>query len=108
MSDRLIAGMLTAIALCITAIAVVLILSIYRGGVSETIALWYTVPRLLLYLATAGFIAGALLGPVRAVTLLSHLWATAEPRRLLVTVFLWALVITLWLVAYAFTLHGQP
>jgi hypothetical protein len=107
MTERLICGALTALALCITAIVVALFLAIYRGGpgVPETLAVWSAVPKLLLVVATIGFLGGVILGPIRAVNLLSHLWGTAQPRRLAVTVMLWVLLIALWFAAFA---YGKP
>lgn len=103
MTERLIAGALAAIALSITALVIGLFLAIYRGGpgVTETIALWSTMPKLLLLVSATGFLVGVALGPIRAVHLLSHLWGTAQPRRTAVTVLLWVLLIALWVTAFS-------
>lgn len=104
MTERLISGVLTAISLCITAIVVAFFLSMYRGGpgIPESIALWTAVPTLLLFLGAIGFVVGAILGTERVATLLSHLWATAQPKKPLFTFTLWLLVVVLWLFAYRF------
>ncbi len=108
MTDRFIAGVLTSIALCLTVIVLTFFLSIYRGGISESIALWSSVPMLLLFLGVTGFLIGVFLGAERAFTLLSLFWMTAEPRRPLFSVSIWFVVIVLWFVAYKITLHVQP
>lgn len=104
MTERFIAGVLTAISLCTTAIVVAFILSIYRGGpgIPESFALWSAVPTLLLSLGAIGFVVGAILGTERVAILLSHLWATAQPRKPLFTFVLWLLVSALWFFAYWF------
>ena len=104
MIERFISGILTAISLCITVIVVAFFLSLYRGGpgIPESAALWSAVPRLLLFLGAIGFVIGALLGSERVATLLSHLWATAEPRKSLFTFALWLFVVALWVFVYWF------
>lgn len=109
MTDRLIAGALTAIALCVTAIVLALLLSLYRGGVGpDGIAtLWSSLPAFLSFFGGIGFIVGALLGPEHTVTLLSHFWATAKPRRPLLTAALWGVIAMLWLAIDSVMSHGQ-
>jgi hypothetical protein len=105
MTDRLIVGILTAFLLCITAVLAMLLLSFYRGGAAEVSALWYVAPKFFLSLAAVGFSVGVFLGPTHSVTLFSHLWATAQPRRLLITLFLWVVMIAIGLFTYVYTSH---
>ena len=102
MTERFIAGALTAIALSISTIVIALFITICRGGpgVPATMVLWSAIPQLLFFIAAGGFAIGAVLGPVRAVSLLSHLWGTAEPRNHTATVLLWMIFIALWGAAF--------
>lgn len=102
MAERIISGVLTAIALAITALVVGLLLTLYRGGpgTTETVLLWTAMPKLLLLLSAIGLLAGIVLGPNRAVNLLSHVWGTAHPRRPVITILMWLALIVLWLAAF--------
>jgi hypothetical protein len=102
MTERLIAGALSAIALSITALVIGLFLTIYRGGpgATEIVLLWSAMPKLLLIVSVTGFLGGFGLGPTRAVNLLSHVWGTANPRRPVITVLLWVILIVLWVAAF--------
>ena len=104
MTGRFISGVLTAISLCMTAIVVAFFLSLYRGGpgIPESFVLWSAVPTLLLFLGAIGFVVGVILDAERVSVLLSHLWATAQPRKPLFTFTFWLLVVALWLLAYWF------
>lgn len=107
MADRFIAGLLTALALCVTVVVVAFFLSVYKGGpgIPQTLDLWSSVPKLLTFVAVAGFIGGLAMGSERATNVLAHLWATAAPRRPLFTALLWASLVALWIALLA---YGQP
>lgn len=102
MTERLIAGALSAIALSITALVIGLFLTIYRGGpgATEIVLLWSAMPSLLLLVSAIGFFGGFGLGPERAFNLLSHMWGTATPGRPVITILLWVVLISLWVIAF--------
>jgi len=108
--ERLITGVITALALSLTAICFALFLSLYRGGigVNESIALWSVFPKFLAILSAVGFVLGAVLNAERSVNLLANMWATDEPRRPLLTVLIWSALFVIWFVAYKVALNVQP
>lgn len=89
--DRLVAAMLSALVVAIMAVSVpiaLVVLSRGRGfellGVFTTFRSWGTA------IVITGWMVGFTLGSERVVVLMAHLWGTQRPKRIWITVSLWA------------------
>jgi len=99
--DRLIAGALSALAMGVTAIAVpVVMLIVSRGRVFEFGNVFVGFHIWAISVVVLAGLLGICTGSKRAVELLGHLWGTAQPRNLGLTLLLWGVIVAIGLTSH--------
>jgi hypothetical protein len=101
LTDRFVTGVLSALMIAVMAIGTPIALAVLsRGRGLEILGVFSTFHTWGSAVIVVVFLVGFLLGSERAIVLFAHLWGTARPKQVLVTLSLWAALVGIAGISY--------